>query len=301
MPNSEKTGTQFVGGDDPKAQPLVVGPIPWHLGVRGQRQGSHAVLLCPGRRNLHQRPADPAVGVVGVHRYLVDVGITVHDLEQQVRDRLVTVVRAHPSPPVVGKRSELGNGRWCVIGHFPHPELPERGTGGLLHILQTLQVVVANWSNHSCCVADQPTEPQPSGLPLPAATGKLVAHMAFRVVATPPVPEIVERLLRGLPEWFGIESSIAEYAEAAAAASRICGRDLLTNSKSCRHTVITDAETLDVAAHQNCVGNSYRINTSTHRARRCCPEHAARVCQGPTVDQNPDHQTDALMRIAVMT
>ena len=28
-------------------------------------------------------------------------------------------------------------------------------------------------------------------------------------------PAAVERLLRGLPEWFGIESSIAEYVEAA--------------------------------------------------------------------------------------
>lgn len=39
--------------------------------------------------------------------------------------------------------------------------------------------------------------------------------MAFQVAATAPAPETVERLLRGLPEWFGIESSINEYVETA--------------------------------------------------------------------------------------
>lgn len=39
--------------------------------------------------------------------------------------------------------------------------------------------------------------------------------MAFKVAATAPAPETVERLLRGLPEWFGIESSINEYVETA--------------------------------------------------------------------------------------
>ncbi len=39
--------------------------------------------------------------------------------------------------------------------------------------------------------------------------------MVFHVVTTAPAPEAVGRLLRGLPEWFGVESSIAEYVEAA--------------------------------------------------------------------------------------
>ena len=39
--------------------------------------------------------------------------------------------------------------------------------------------------------------------------------MVFHVVTTAPAPEAVGRLLRALPEWFGVESSIAEYVEAA--------------------------------------------------------------------------------------
>jgi len=40
--------------------------------------------------------------------------------------------------------SQLGKGRWGVIGHFPHPKLPERSTSGSFHILQFLQVVVVS-------------------------------------------------------------------------------------------------------------------------------------------------------------
>jgi hypothetical protein len=38
---------------------------------------------------------------------------------------------------------------------------------------------------------------------------------AWVVTSGRPDPGTVERLLRALPEWFGIESSIAEYAESA--------------------------------------------------------------------------------------
>ncbi|MGI9007816.1 MAG: GNAT family N-acetyltransferase [Streptosporangiaceae bacterium] len=39
---------------------------------------------------------------------------------------------------------------------------------------------------------------------------------AWRVTAGPPAPAAVERLLRSLPQWFGIESSTAEYIRMAA-------------------------------------------------------------------------------------
>lgn len=37
----------------------------------------------------------------------------------------------------------------------------------------------------------------------------------FRVAEVDAHPEVAERLLRGLPEWFGIEESLAEYVEDA--------------------------------------------------------------------------------------
>jgi len=45
-----------------------------------------------------------------------------------------------------------------------------------------------------------------------------VVHAAapqWRITSGHPDPGTVERLLRSLPEWFGIESSVAEYIEAA--------------------------------------------------------------------------------------
>ena len=41
------------------------------------------------------------------------------------------------------------------------------------------------------------------------------AGPAWRVTSDEPDPRTVERLLRSLPEWFGIESSVTEYVEAA--------------------------------------------------------------------------------------
>jgi hypothetical protein len=37
----------------------------------------------------------------------------------------------------------------------------------------------------------------------------------WRVTFGDPAPDTVERLLRALPEWFGIESAIDEYVESA--------------------------------------------------------------------------------------
>jgi GNAT superfamily N-acetyltransferase len=50
----------------------------------------------------------------------------------------------------------------------------------------------------------------PAGAPAPDG------ERSFRVAATDPAPPDVERLLRALPEWFGIASAVEEYVQAAA-------------------------------------------------------------------------------------
>ena len=88
---------------DLEAEPPVVGRVPRDVGVGGQRQGSEAVLLGPCSSGVQERLSEALSGVSGVHGDLLDMGVSIDHVEQEVGHGTIGVVGNDPGPIVCWK------------------------------------------------------------------------------------------------------------------------------------------------------------------------------------------------------
>ena len=89
----------FLGfGKDSEAEVLVEGPVPGHVGERAEGERVAALLDRPLHRDLDQRAAEAEVLPVGPDAHLVDVGVAVHEAEDDEPDRNVVAVGGGKRP-----------------------------------------------------------------------------------------------------------------------------------------------------------------------------------------------------------
>lgn len=85
-----------------EAKPLVVRPVPWHVGERG---GVNAARLCRGAQaaawSSSAAPRPRRTGVIGMYRNLLDVRTAVEHVHQQVSDRPVVGIGDNGRSPTL--------------------------------------------------------------------------------------------------------------------------------------------------------------------------------------------------------
>jgi GNAT superfamily N-acetyltransferase len=131
------------------------------------------------------------------------------------------------------------------------------------------------------------------------------SRSAVQVVASPPVPDDVERLLAALPDWFGIPESTAEYVEAARRMPTLVARPadppsctgvdasvvgILLLDQHVVETVEIHLMAVDPAWHRRGVGRAL-VESAAATARASGARLLEVKALGPSTDHEPYHRT----------
>lgn len=130
---------------DAEAEALIVGTVPRDVGERRQRESGTPTGVRPGDCAPDKgRPDSPAL-LLRHDAHLLDVGIAVDIVDQQVPDRRTGVVEGDPGPPVGGVLPQGLNGRGFMVGHRTEPDVAKPLAGGALNPPQGGCVPGAGW------------------------------------------------------------------------------------------------------------------------------------------------------------
>lgn len=133
---------------DLEAEPLVIGCVPRNVGVGGQRQSSEAVLLSPCGGGVQECLAQTLSSMVGVHGDLLDMGVPINHVEEEVGHGTIRVVGDDPGPTVLLEAGQLGDGWRFIVCDGSHVKVAERRTGCSLELANSRQVFPASGPEH---------------------------------------------------------------------------------------------------------------------------------------------------------
>ena len=121
--------------------PNVVGAVPGDLGERGERQGAEPPTVRPPLGVVDERSADSPVARSRIDRDLLDMGVAVDQVCDQVGHRPVVGVGGHPGPPGPPELLEHLDRRRLVFRDLVHTDRGEEPTGGHLDAPEPVQLI----------------------------------------------------------------------------------------------------------------------------------------------------------------
>jgi hypothetical protein len=86
--------------------------------------------------------------MIRVNRHLLDVGIAVQEVGQQVAHRPIEVIDSDPGAAVAHIVSERLPGGQLVVCDITHPDLSEEAPGGRLDLLKSRDFVGPSFPDH---------------------------------------------------------------------------------------------------------------------------------------------------------
>jgi len=96
---------------------------------------------------LDKRSTYALAPVIRMNRHLLDMGIAVQRLGQQIADRAIEVVDGDPGAAVAHVGSQGLLGRQLVVGNVTHPDLRKEPPGGRLDPLESRDFVGPSFSD----------------------------------------------------------------------------------------------------------------------------------------------------------
>jgi hypothetical protein len=107
------------------------------------------LLVC----SFDQLPADAPPAVAGMYGDLFDVGIAVHDAQEEIRNRAVLLVWIDQGSARALESSKFLDGARIVVGDGVHAEIAEDGSGCALNLDKEREFVPAGWADHKGCLS----------------------------------------------------------------------------------------------------------------------------------------------------
>jgi hypothetical protein len=153
-----------------ESQAGVIWRVPRNVVKRRQRQPFKPLRHSPAGSFADEIPAQSAAGVQRMDGHLLDVGVLVHLVNEEVGDRSITGIRRHPGPaiPLVG--GQLIHTRRRVVGDGSHVDGPKRFAGSDFDVLHRPQVIFPGFPDHRSSQPEAATDWDPLGPdPLTAA------------------------------------------------------------------------------------------------------------------------------------
>jgi hypothetical protein len=149
LSNAAKPSGHLSLVENVEPKPLVVRGVPRDVGVGGQRQRCEVVLPGPRGGGVQQRAPKALSRMSGVHGDLLNVGVAVDDVSEQVGDRPIRFVCDDPGTPVLLKDGQGGDKHGFIVCDGMHTQFSERRAGGPLRLAKRREVMEASRSDHA--------------------------------------------------------------------------------------------------------------------------------------------------------
>jgi len=165
--------------ENTEAEALIVWRVPRNVSECGQRHSGESAFTCPRVSHDNQLRSDSPTCMHRVDRDLLNMGSSVHLLQEQVGDDY-TVDEPHKRSMVRDEALEILPADRLIIGDYRHVDVAERLSGGSLD-LGDPEVVLETGKTSHLSILPFPLRTYPHGNGLCNSRGHSIEHVGHNV------------------------------------------------------------------------------------------------------------------------
>jgi len=129
LPYPPKSGLKFIVGYHDEPEMLVERTVPGNVDEGREGEGWTSGFNCPRLHRFEQILTEALALVVRQDADLLDVGVAVYDIDNDVANRSITLVHGYPTASPAGVIFEHLDRHGISVGYPLHADRPERLSG----------------------------------------------------------------------------------------------------------------------------------------------------------------------------